>query len=122
MPKDLKFGRTLYYNRIPKEKSNINIKAPSYYLYNREIFISFINSLFAPYKQQLLEQEKDMKSGKITIDCDKTKTKDFSLLIHQQIVRDYINIYTPYRGLLLYHGLGSGKTCSSIAITEGIKY
>ena len=36
-------------------------------------------------------------------------------------MRDYINIYTPYRGLLLYHGLGSGKTCSSIAIAEGIK-
>ena len=36
-------------------------------------------------------------------------------------MRDYINIYTPYRGLLLYHGLGSGKTCSSIAITEGLK-
>ena len=33
----------------------------------------------------------------------------------------YINLYTPYRGLLLYHGLGSGKTCSSIAIAEGIK-
>ena len=42
-------------------------------------------------------------------------------MIHQKIVRDYINIYTPYRGLLLYHGLGSGKTCSSIAIAEGIK-
>ena len=36
-------------------------------------------------------------------------------------VRDYINLYTPYRGLLLYHGLGSGKTCSSIAISEGLK-
>ena len=40
---------------------------------------------------------------------------------HQKIVRDYINLYTPYRGLLLYHGLGSGKTCSSVAIAEGIK-
>ena len=36
-------------------------------------------------------------------------------------MRDYINIYSPYRGLLLYHGLGSGKTCSSIAIAEGLK-
>ena len=36
-------------------------------------------------------------------------------------MRDYINLYTPYRGLLLYHGLGSGKTCSSIAIAEGFK-
>jgi SNF2 family DNA or RNA helicase len=42
-------------------------------------------------------------------------------MTHQQIVRDYLNLYTPYRGLLLYHGLGSGKTCSSIAIAEGLK-
>jgi hypothetical protein len=27
---------------------------------------------------------------------------------------------TPYRGLLLYHGLGSGKTCSSIAVAESL--
>ena len=33
-----------------------------------------------------------------------------------------MNVYTPYRGLLIYHGLGSGKTCSSIAIAEGIKH
>ena len=40
---------------------------------------------------------------------------------HQKIIKDYISKYTPYRGLLLYHGLGSGKTCSSIAIAEGLK-
>ena len=34
---------------------------------------------------------------------------------------NYINVYSPYRGLLLYHGLGTGKTCSSIAIAEGLK-
>ena len=34
---------------------------------------------------------------------------------------NYLNLYSPYRGLLLYHGLGSGKTCSSIAIAEGMK-
>ena len=42
-------------------------------------------------------------------------------MTHQAIVRDYINLYTPYRGLLLYHGLGAGKTCASISIAEGIK-
>ena len=97
------------------------IKASNYYLYNREIFISFINSLFEPYKQQLLKEEQDMLSGKASISCATNDSSNFSLLIHQKIVRDYINIYTPYRGLLLYHGLGSGKTCSSIAIAEGIK-
>ena len=80
-----------------------------------------MDNLFISYKQELLQQEADMKSGKITLDCNGNKDKDFSLLIHQKIVRDYINLYTPYRGLLLYHGLGSGKTCSSIAIAEGFK-
>jgi hypothetical protein len=121
IPKDLRLGRTLYLNRIPKTKPNILIKAPDYYLYNRETFISFINSLFAPYKAELLKQEQDLESGKISIDCNQSDVSDFSLLTHQKIVRDYINLYTPYRGLLLYHGLGSGKTCSSIAIAEGIK-
>ena len=60
----------------------------------------------------------DEDDAKLT--CDFV-TGEFSLLTHQKLVRDYINIYTPYRGLLLYHGLGSGKTCSSIAIAEGLK-
>jgi hypothetical protein len=78
--------------------------------------VNFINSLFEPYKRELEE-------NKESISCDtigKTTT-NFSLLTHQQIVRDYMNLYTPYRGLLLYHGLGSGKTCTSIAIAEGMK-
>jgi len=41
---------------------------------------------------------------------------------HQKIVRDYIQTDSPYRGILLYHGLGVGKTCASIAIAEGFKH
>ena len=121
IPKDLRIGKTLYINRIPKLEPKILIKASDYYLDNREMFISFINSLFEPFKQELLKEEAQMKAGKSSVSCDSSSSNEFSLLIHQKIVRDYINIYTPYRGLLLYHGLGSGKTCSSIAIAEGIK-
>ena len=39
--------------RLPPENPKIRIKASSYYLNNREIFINFINSLFDPYKQEL---------------------------------------------------------------------
>jgi hypothetical protein len=42
----------------------------------------------------------------------------FSPKMHQLFVRDYLQTESPYRGLLLYHGLGSGKTCTSIAISE----
>jgi hypothetical protein len=99
--------------RLPNTKA-INIKSSQYYLNNREYFINFINRLLEPYKRKLLAKVDEYK-------CDKSGTDSFSLLTHQMIVRDYINLITPYRGLLLYHGLGSGKTCSSIAIVEGIK-
>ena len=39
---------------------------------------------------------------------------------YQKIIRDYLKIETPYRGTLVYHGLGSGKTCSSIAVAESL--
>ena len=43
---------------------------------------------------------------------------DFELTNHQQFVRNFLSFETPYNSLLLYHGLGTGKTCSSISITE----
>ena len=100
--------------RLPEPVEKIIIKAPAYYQNNREIFINFINSLFEPYKKEIEENLENYS-------CDRAGSSDFQLLFHQKIVRDYLNLYTPYRGLLLYHGLGSGKTCSSIAIAEGFK-
>ena len=82
---------------------------------NRDIFINFINSLFEPYKDQLIKSSKNAS-------CDSgNSNKPFKEMSHQELVRDYINNYTPYRGILLYHGLGSGKTCSSVVIAEGMK-
>ena len=122
IPNTLKFGKTLYLNRIPKLKPNVLIKAPEYYLNNREMFIDFIKQLYSKYKHEILKEESKGEIIDVTKECSKNTGNEFSLLIHQKLVRDYINIYTPYRGLLLYHGLGSGKTCTSIAITEGLKY
>lgn len=51
----------------------------------------------------------------------KYSKSDDSLFFHQKIVRDYMKIDTPFRGILLYHGLGTGKTLSSIAISQGFK-
>ena len=112
----VELGDTDLTRRLPRRFPPVNIKVASYIMNNRETFVNFINSLFEPYKREL-EENRD------NISCDtigKTSS-DFSLLTHQKIVRDYMNLYTPYRGLLLYHGLGSGKTCTSIAIAEGMK-
>lgn len=101
-------------NRLPTPSEKIIFKASNYYMNNREIFINKINSIFSEYKKII---DKDDQS----LSCESSGQNEFSLLTHQKIVRDYINLYTPYRGLLLYHGLGSGKTCSSIGIAEGLK-
>ena len=105
-------------DRLKEREPSVNIKANAYYMNNREYFINFINSLFKKYGKRLKDQQEgDMSCESLS----KSKSQDFSLMTHQEIVRDYINIYTPYRGLLLYHGLGAGKTCASIGIAEGLK-
>jgi hypothetical protein len=48
---------------------------------------------------------------------DPNKTEAF---YYQKFVRDYLSRDTPYRGLLVYHGLGSGKTCTSVAAAEAL--
>jgi hypothetical protein len=101
--------------RLPAKEPPVKIKLSSYYMNNRKIFVNFINSFFERYREELENVEK-------TITCDSLRGADsFSLLTHQKIVKDYMNLYTPYRGLLLYHKLGTGKTCTSIAIAEGMK-
>ena len=124
-------GKLINTKKLPKysKKNILNAKkqiALSYYLNNREVFTQFINSFFGKYKDEL-DKDEDKISCNTTKSMDDPDAgvgqdmKEFTLLTHQKVVRDYINMLTPYRGLLLYHGLGSGKTCSSIAIAEGLK-
>jgi len=103
--------------RLPPKKPHVNIKVSSYFMNNREKFVNFINSMFSTYREEVMDDSSE-------ISCDnigQSSSGEFSLLTHQKLVRDYLNLYTPYRGLLLFHGLGSGKTNSSIAIAEGFK-
>ena len=100
---------------MPTKQPLYRIKLPSYFMNNREIFIDRINAMFLPYRKEL------SKAENITCENIGKSSGNISLLLHQEITRDYLNLHTPYRGLLLYHGLGSGKTCTSIAIAEGMK-
>lgn len=102
--------------RLPQPKQHIDIKVSSYYMNNREIFVNFINSLFQPYRDQIIND-----TTPITCESISKQGNDVTLLAHQKLVRDYMNMYTPYRGLLVLHSLGSGKTATSIAVSEGMK-
>jgi len=98
----------------PSQNKKI-LRAASYYMNNRRLFQQKLAELFKPHKSELMKPDDN-------VSCDFRKEgSKFELLTHQNIVRDYLNLYSPYRGLLIYHGLGSGKTCTSIAIAEGMK-
>ncbi len=58
-------------------------------------------------------------------DIEKQATKlcsaDFELMPHQTFVKNFMSLQTPYNSLLLYHGLGTGKTCSAIGVSEEMR-
>ena len=53
--------------------------------------------------------------------ADKMCNADFELSSHQLFVRNFLSFETPYNSLLLYHGLGTGKTCSAISVAEEMR-
>lgn len=75
-------------------------------------FYKIINKKFKKYK--VSEKKKTMKQI-----CFPNKFK------HQQpqdFVAEYINPKTPYKGLLVFHRIGAGKTCSAVNIAEQWKH
>jgi len=46
------------------------------------------------------------------------KPKKLQLQLPQKFVSNFINPSTPYKGLLVYHRIGSGKTCTAIQVAE----
>ena len=50
--------------------------------------------------------------------ADRKCNSDIKLSTYQTSIRNFLSNDTPYNGLLLFHGLGSGKTCSTITVAE----
>ena len=88
----------------------------SYILPNRKAFADSVTRTLLKYRKI----PTDAEDADVDLCANVGGTNIRELLPHQKVVRDYLTIETPYRGLLLYHGLGSGKTCSSIAVAESL--
>lgn len=95
---------------------NINISPNSWVLPNRVKYTSWVDSTFKYGTQKKIEQkcsdcfEEDF--------CPNVKADSVNLFPHQSFIKDYMQFNSPYRGILLFHGLGSGKSCCSIASAE----
>ena len=53
--------------------------------------------------------------------AEKLCNSEMELAPYQIFVRNFLSFQTPYNSLLLYHGLGSGKTCSAIGVGEEMR-
>jgi hypothetical protein len=53
--------------------------------------------------------------------ADMLAKADYELAPHQLFVKNFLSSQTPYNSLLLYHMLGSGKTCSAIGVCEEMR-
>ena len=96
----------LYFSKTDKRNNKPGITPKSFYLPNRP---GFVDSIRDNYKDYILKDKDD----------DEDLNSEFTdLFPHQKFVRDYLQEESPSRGLLLFHGLGVGKTCASIAAAE----
>lgn len=61
------------------------------------------------------------ESVKLTSDKSEYDVNVFKHSSVQKMLRNFMDPKTPYRGLLIIHGTGVGKTCTAITIAEALK-
>jgi superfamily II DNA or RNA helicase len=89
---------------------DIDIKPEAWVMSNRAKYVNWVDRLF--------KYGKPPKQKCLTCTDESCPLEKVSMFPHQKFVKDYLQFSSPYRGLLLYFGLGSGKTLASIAAAE----
>jgi superfamily II DNA or RNA helicase len=78
-------------------------------------FNEYINNAFSRYK---LEKTTKIKScDEIAADRKNEEYKS-ELFSYQKLLQEYMAPDSPYRGVLVYHQLGSGKTLTAVGVAE----
>ena len=72
-------------------------------------------------QKEFFDTQYDGKIYDIKTQAEKMCNADFELMPHQLFVKNFMSMQTPYNSLLLYHGLGTGKTCSAIGVAEEMR-
>ena len=72
-------------------------------------------------KKEFSDAKYDGQIVPIAKRADELSKVEYELLPQQAFVRNFMSFQTPYNSLLLFHGLGSGKTCSAIGVCEEMR-
>lgn len=74
-------------------------------------FYDFINKRYSKYK--IPKTQKTLQQFCFP--------KEFEYQLPQKFLAEFINPKTPYKGILVFHRIGAGKTCTAINIAENFK-
>lgn len=72
-------------------------------------------------KKEEFQDNRNDEVKDVTEYANKLCNQTFEIRPHQLFVKNFLSLETPYNSLLLYHGLGTGKTCSAINISEDMR-
>ncbi|AEQ32424.1 putative NTPase [Megavirus courdo11] len=115
--KELNFGSdTSEYDLEEHMLENYTYPSPSQDNFQEAIYTKrdfYIHSIAPRKKLTNYDEIKEFRDEK----CAGT----FKLSETQSLLSNFINPNTPYRGVLIYHGTGVGKTCAAVAIAEKFK-
>ena len=72
-------------------------------------------------RKEFYDTKYDGEIKNVSEEGEKLCNAEFELSPHQIFVRNFLSFQTPYNSVLLYHGLGTGKTCSAITVAEEMR-
>ena len=114
--------------KINNAKNNLEIEERKVWESDKSLYNHLYPNLNDPYFNKKIAEKKEFNdtkyNGKI-VNIEKEAYRlcnsEFELSPHQQFVKNFLSLHTPYNSLLLFHGLGTGKTCSAIGVAEEMR-
>lgn len=99
---------------------------PKDWIHDRELISGLYPDIRDPdFSKQLYHKQEFYEARAAAISslegkdpCSASVENVFEITPIQRLVSRFLNPATPYNGLLLYHGVGVGKTCSAIRVAE----
>lgn len=101
-----------------KIKRKVTSKKDDYMYYPDLTSDNFYHDIYV--KKEFNKNKIPRETRKAEDICTKVGN-EFNLMPQQEFLKNYISLDTPYNGVLIFHGVGVGKTCSAISIAEGFK-
>jgi hypothetical protein len=104
---------------LPRNISDKTAVKPKYWeLQNRKAFYQWLEEQYGKYNQGNSKKREMVAKEEIQPNKDRLIKQ---LAPIQRLVRDFLQGSSPYRGLLIYYGLGVGKTQTAISIANAIE-